>query len=91
MAIPDGYIGEMRVSVAEAKNRLPEIIRAVEKGERVTICRRGTPVADVVRTGAGRQKKRRFGALKDQVIVHDPDWWKAMTDDEVDALLAGRY
>jgi prevent-host-death family protein len=37
----------MKVSVAEAKNRLPELIKAVEHGEPETICRLGTPVADI--------------------------------------------
>jgi len=40
----------MKISVAEAKNRLPELIKAAENGEPVTICRRGTPVVDIVRT-----------------------------------------
>ena len=42
----------MQVSVADAKNKLPELIKAVEDGEQVTICRRGVPVADLVRTKA---------------------------------------
>ena len=37
----------MDVSVAEAKARLSEILRRVEAGERVTITRRGKPVATV--------------------------------------------
>jgi prevent-host-death family protein len=38
----------MQVDVAEAKNKLPELIRAVEDGQPVTICRRGVPVADLL-------------------------------------------
>jgi prevent-host-death family protein len=30
----------MQASIADAKKKLPELIRAVEKGEPVTICRR---------------------------------------------------
>lgn len=37
----------MDVSVAEAKAKLSEILRRVEAGERVTITRRGKPVATV--------------------------------------------
>lgn len=40
----------MKVSVADAKNRLPELSKAAEDGESVTICRRGKPVVDLVRT-----------------------------------------
>ncbi|MGO9843741.1 MAG: type II toxin-antitoxin system Phd/YefM family antitoxin [Candidatus Acidiferrales bacterium] len=38
----------MKVSVAEAQKKLGELIRAVECGEHVTICRRGKPVVDIV-------------------------------------------
>jgi len=81
----------MRVNVAEAKNKLPELIKAVEDGEAVTICRRGVPVADLVRTKEPARKKRRFGTLRGRIQVLDPDWWKPMTDEEVDAFLEGRY
>ena len=40
--------------MADAKNKLPELIKAVEDGETVTICRRGVPVVDVVRARKGR-------------------------------------
>ena len=47
----------MQVSVADAKNKLPELIKAVEDGEAVTICRRGVPVVDIVRTKRPSAKK----------------------------------
>jgi prevent-host-death family protein len=81
----------VKVSVADAKNKLPKLIKAAEKGERVTICRRGKPVADLVRTASSSRKKPKFGTLKGKVIIHDPDWWKPMTEKEVDDLLEGRY
>ena len=56
----------MKVSVADAKNKLPELIRAVENGETVTICRRGEPVVDIVRTTEAERSKtgvwERYGA-----------------------------
>jgi prevent-host-death family protein len=81
----------MKVNVAEAKNKLPELIKAVEDGESVTICRRGTPVADLVRTATPGEGKRKFGTLKGKIVETDPDWWKPMTDEEVDDFLEGRY
>ena len=81
----------MEMSVADAKNKLPELIKAVEDGEQVTICRRGVPVVDLVRTKAGAGQKPKFGTMRDRIIVKDPDWWKPMTDEEVDAFLDGRY
>jgi antitoxin (DNA-binding transcriptional repressor) of toxin-antitoxin stability system len=87
IAIIDSYSLKMKVSVADAKNKLPKLIKAVEDGEPVTICRRGTPVVDIVRTTKGGQEKPEFGTLKGKVIIHDPDWWKPMTDEELDAFL----
>ena len=80
----------MQVSVADAKNKLPELIKAVEDGETVTICRRGVPVVDVVRTKQSNGKKRTLGTLKGKIQILDPDWWKPMTDEEVENLLGGR-
>ncbi|MGO9862798.1 MAG: type II toxin-antitoxin system Phd/YefM family antitoxin [Terriglobales bacterium] len=80
----------MQVSVADAKNKLPELIRAVEDGQPVTICRRGVPVADIVRTRKPSRKARILGTLKGKIQVVDPDWWKPMTADEVEDFLAGR-
>jgi antitoxin (DNA-binding transcriptional repressor) of toxin-antitoxin stability system len=81
----------MQTSVADAKNNLPELIKAVEAGEQVTICRRGVPVVDLVRTRSGMGDKPRFGTLKDRIVVHDPDWWKPMSEAEVEAFLDGSY
>lgn len=77
--------------MADAKNKLPELIKAVERGEPVTICRRGNPVVDIVPTKKTVLKKRKLGTLKDKIRIHDPNWWKPMTDKEVDDFLAGRY
>jgi len=80
----------MQVSVADAKNKLPELIKAVEDGEPVTICRRGVPVVDMVRTRRPSRKPRKFGTLKGKIQIIDPDWWKPMSDKEVEDLLSGR-
>jgi prevent-host-death family protein len=80
----------MKVSVAEAKNTLPKLIKAVEDGESVTICRHGTPVVDIVRTKTATEENPKFGTLQGKVTVLDADWWKPMTGDEVDDLIDGR-
>ena len=80
----------MQVSVADAKNKLPELIKAVEDGQSVTICRRGVPVVDMVRTKEPSRKKRTLGTLKGKIQVLDPNWWKPMSDEEVEDFLAGR-
>ena len=81
----------MEFSVTDAKNKLPELIRAVEEGESVTICRRGVPVVDIVPTKKSAAPKRVFGSLKGKNKIHDPNWWKPMTDKEVDDFFAGRH
>ena len=48
-------------------------------------------MADLVRTTKPTRKKPELGFLKGKKVVLDPDWWKPMTDEEVDAFLAGRY
>lgn len=81
----------MKVSVADAKNRLPELIKAAEAGEPVTICRRGRPVVDLVATKQSDAKKPQFGTLRGRVVEIDPDWWKPMTEEELNDFLEGRY
>ena len=83
-------IDTMKVSVAEAKNTLPKLIKAVEDGESVTIYRHGTPVVDIVRTTKAHPEKPQFGTLRGKVTALDPDWWKPMADEDVDTLLDGR-
>jgi len=79
----------MEVNVADAKNKLPELIKAGEDGEPVTICRRGVPVVDIVRTKKPAKKLPKFGTLKGKIQIIDPDWWKPMTDKEVEDLFGG--
>ena len=80
----------MKVSVADAKNKLPELIKAVENGETVTIYRRGIPAVDIIRTKKPSRKKRKLGTLKGKIHIRDSGWWKAMSEDEADAFVEGR-
>lgn len=76
--------------MADAKNKLPELIKAVEDGQPVTICRRGVPVVDIVRTRKSTRKKRMLGTLAGKIEILDPNWWKPMSDEEVEAFLMGK-
>jgi antitoxin (DNA-binding transcriptional repressor) of toxin-antitoxin stability system len=62
----------MDVSIVEAKNRLPELIRAVENGEKVIITRHGKPAAQLARPPAERRKVR-FGGMKGRIKLL-PGW-----------------
>ena len=79
----------MQVSVADAKNKLPELIKAVEGGKPVTICRRGVPVVDLVPTKTNARQEPTFGTLRGRVTINDPDWWKPMSEDDAEAFLNG--
>jgi prevent-host-death family protein len=69
----DSYQENMKVSAADAKNKLPELINAVEDGETVTICRRGVPAVDIIRTKKPSRKKRKLGTLKGKIQILDID------------------
>ena len=74
----------MDVSIAEAKNRLPELIRAVEDGEKVVITRHGKPVAQI--TPAPRERRPiQWDAMRDRIKLL-PGWDDSI---DLDRFLAG--
>ena len=77
----------MTYTVAEAKNKLPELIRQAEAGAHVVITRRGVPVVEIVRKADVTRRKPVFGVLGDKKIVIDPDW--ARPQEDIEAWLAG--
>jgi prevent-host-death family protein len=73
LAINSSYNTEaMDFSIVEAKNRLPELIRAVEEGERVVITRHGKPVAQLLPPPPERRPVR-LGAMKGRIQLL-PGW-----------------
>jgi prevent-host-death family protein len=69
----------MKVSIARAKTKLSELLKAVEDGETVTICRGGVPVANIVRAETPTsRRKRKLGTLRDKIIILDPNWAEPM-------------
>jgi prevent-host-death family protein len=56
----------MDVSIAEAKNQLSQLVRAVESGEPVVITRNGRPVAQLVPAPITRRKPR-LGTMRSRV------------------------
>ena len=80
----------MNVTASYAKAKLPELLKAVERGQTITICRYNKPVAELAPVKPVR-KPRKFGTLKGKVKIIDPNWAAPMTDEEVDAFLEGRY
>ena len=76
----------MEVSIAEAKNRLPELIRAVEEGEEVIVTRHGKPVAQIAPAPSQRSKIR-LGGMRGRVKLL-PGWDDSITESQ---LLGGRF
>jgi prevent-host-death family protein len=74
----------MDVSVAEAKNQLPQLLRAVEGGESVVITRNGRPVAQLVPAPAARRKAR-LGGMRGKIRFL-PGWDKPI---DLDRFLDG--
>jgi prevent-host-death family protein len=74
----------MDVSIAEAKNRFSQLVRAAESGEAVIITRNGRPVAQLVPAPSSRRKVR-LGGMREQIRLL-PGW-----DDPIDLnrFLAG--
>ncbi len=61
----------MDVSIAEAKDRLSALIRAVAGGEKVVITRHGKPVAQIAPPPQRRQA--RLGGMKTRIRFR-PGW-----------------
>ena len=74
----------MDVSVAEAKNRLPKLIRAMEEGESIVITRNGKPVAQLAPVPS-RRRPVKLGGMKGR--VHLLPGWDQPTD--LDRFLEG--
>jgi prevent-host-death family protein len=70
--------------VAEAKNQLPQLLRAVEGGESVVITRNGRPVAQLVPAPAMRRKAR-LGGMRGKIRFL-PGWDKPV---DLDRFLDG--
>jgi len=67
----------MEFSTGVAKNRLTELIRAVERGEQIVITRHGRPVAQIGPAPTGHRKAR-LGGMKDRIRLLPG--WNAPTD-----------
>ena len=71
------------VSIREAKNRLPELVRRAEQGERIVVTRNGKPVADITvhhkRGGIDWQAGERW--LKARGVTRKESWISPDFDD----------
>jgi antitoxin (DNA-binding transcriptional repressor) of toxin-antitoxin stability system len=77
----------MDVSIAEAKERLPELIDAFEKGEPVVITRDGKAVTQLAPPPAEKKREVRFGTMRGRIHL-EPGWDDPITEDQ---FLSGEF
>lgn len=78
----------MEVSIYQARQQLSELVKRAEQGEEIILTRHSHPVAKLVKLAP---RKRILGAARGLVKEIDPDWWKPMSDEEVEAFYRGDY
>lgn len=74
-----------KVNIYEAKARLSECLDAVAAGERVVICKRNRPVAELTRVGAARTEPRPIGRERGRLTV-PAAFFDPLPDELVDAF-----
>ena len=75
------------VNIHEAKAKLSEYLDAVAKGERVLICKRNQPVAELRAVDQKRREPRTIGGATG--IVIPPSFFDPMPDEFLDAFESG--
>ena len=79
------------VNAAYAKTNLPKLLKDAEKGKTTIISRYNKPVAVIGPAAPVEKPVRRLGTGQGRVRILDPHAFDPMTDEEVDAMLEGRY
>lgn len=72
-------------NIHEAKARLSEFLDAAAAGERVMICNRNRPVAELRAVAAGRTEPRPIGGAKGRFSV-PASFFDALSDDDLAAF-----
>lgn len=72
------------INIYEAKAKLSEYLEAVGKGERVVICNRNRPVAELRAAASARTTPRPIGGAKGVEVL--PSFFDPLPDDLLDAF-----
>ena len=75
------------INIHEAKAKLSKYLDAVAKGERVLICKRNQPVAELRAVEQKRMEPRTIGGVTG--IVIPPSFFDPMPDEFLDAIESG--
>jgi len=76
------------VNIHEAKAKLSEYLEAVARGERVLICKRNRPIAELRAVEQKRIQPRPIGLGKGKITI-GPAFFEPMPDEFLDALENG--
>jgi prevent-host-death family protein len=79
------YMTMLIVNIYEAKAKLSEFLDLASKGERVVICKRNQPVAELRAVESVRTEPRPIGLARGQVVVPD-SFFQPLPDDILDAF-----
>ena len=82
------YMIMIRLNIHEAKTHLSRYLAQLQEGERILICRRNVPIAEIRPISRPRQQKRPFGILKGQMSV--PETFFESLPDELLDVFEGR-
>ena len=77
------------VNIHEMKAKLSEYLELAARGERVLICKRNRPVAELRAVEAARAEPRPVGLAKGQFAV-PPAFFEPLPEDLIDAFDGGR-
>lgn len=77
------------INVHGLNRALREAIDQLRAGEELVVEEDGVPIARLIPCAPPAEiSKRRVGLYEGQVQIIDPDWWKPMSDEEVDELMS---
>ena len=82
------YMTMIKINIFEAKAKLSEYLDRVGRGERVVICKRNHPVAELRRVEAVRTAPRPIGGLKGTFVVPD-SFFEPLPDDVIESYYPG--
>lgn len=70
----------IRLNIHEAKTHLSKYLAKLRKGERIVLCRRNQPIAEIVPLPTPPTRKRPIGLAKGLLTIH-PDFWKPLPEE----------
>jgi prevent-host-death family protein len=72
----------IKVNIHEAKTHLSRLLKQVRDGERVVICERNEPVAELKPIEPEDFTPRVFGTEKGKIVIH-PSFFDPMSEEEL--------